>query len=154
MIGEAAGLMGVRAPDGVLIRRLTDEADMLAAARMADEVFGGPGIAETLAHDLARRIAAGDPLEMWAAEADGHIVSAGRIDPIPGTDVAGIRGGATRPEYRGRGIYRALTSARVESVMRHGVRYIHSDSTEDSRPILERSGLVKVSETTPWTWTR
>ncbi|MDN5854476.1 MAG: GNAT family N-acetyltransferase, partial [Actinomycetia bacterium] len=33
-------------------------------------------------------------------------------------------------------------------------RYINSDSTEYSRPILERSGLLKVSTTTPYTWRR
>jgi len=31
---------------------------------------------------------------------------------------------------------------------------VHSDSTEGSRPILERSGLVAVSTTTPYDWTR
>lgn len=35
-----------------------------------------------------------------------------------------------------------------------GLRLIHSDSTEFSRPILKRSGLVKVSTTTPYEWTR
>jgi hypothetical protein len=33
-----------------------------------------------------------------------------------------------------------------------GKRLIHSDSTEVSRPILERAGLVKVSTTTPILW--
>jgi hypothetical protein len=33
-----------------------------------------------------------------------------------------------------------------------GKRLIHSDSTEVSRPILERAGLVKVSTTTPYLW--
>ncbi len=32
-------------------------------------------------------------------------------------------------------------------------RYLHSDSTEFSRPILEWSGLVKVT-TTPYVWRR
>jgi hypothetical protein len=35
-----------------------------------------------------------------------------------------------------------------------GKTLIHSDSTEYSRPILERSGLVKVSTTTPYNWQR
>ncbi len=85
---------------------------------------------------------------------DGRIICSGRIDPIPGTTFAGIWGGATLPEYRGRGIYRALTAARVRSAMARGVRWIHSDSTADSRPIFERAGLVKVTETVPWVWRR
>ena len=68
------------------------------------------------------------------------------------TTIAGIWGGATRPEWRGRGIYRALTAARARSALVLGKRLIHSDSTEASRPILERAGLVKVSTTTPYLW--
>ena len=36
-------------------------------------------------------------MELWVAEADGQIVSAGRLEPVSGTDFAGIWGGATRP---------------------------------------------------------
>jgi hypothetical protein len=57
-------------------------------------------------------------MELWVAEAEGQIVSAGRLEPVPGTDFAGIWGGATREEWRGRGIYRALTAARARSAIR------------------------------------
>jgi predicted GNAT family acetyltransferase len=76
------------------------------------------------------------------------------LEPVPGTEFAGIWGGATLPEWRGRGIYRALTAARARSALRLGRTLIHSDSTEASRPILERSGMVKVSTTTPYRWER
>ena len=36
------------------------------------------------------------------------------------------------------------------SALRAGKTFIHSDSTEYSRPVLERSGLVKVGTTTPY----
>ena len=88
------------------------------------------------------------------AEHDGRIVSAGRLEPVADTEFAGIWGGSTLPEYRGRGIYRALTAARARSAMGHGKRFINSDSTEFSRPILERSGFLKVSTTTPYEWRR
>jgi predicted GNAT family acetyltransferase len=93
-------------------------------------------------------------MELWVAEADGQIVSAGRLEPEPGTEFAGIWGGSTRPEWRGRGIYRALTAERARSALRLGKRYVQSDSTDFSRPILERSGLVRVSTTTPYVWRR
>ena len=93
-------------------------------------------------------------VELWLAEAGGQVVSAGRIDVVPGTDFAGIWGGATLAEWRGRGIYRALTAARARSALALGVRYINSDSTDMSRPILERSGLLPVTTTTPYVWTR
>lgn len=82
------------------------------------------------------------------------MVSAGRLEPVPGTDFAGMWGGATLPEWRGRGIYRALTARRAQSAHARGKTLINSDSTEFSRPILERSGLIKVSTTTPYRWVR
>ena len=107
-----------------------------------------------MAEQILHRLRTRDDMEMWVAEHDGQIVSAGRLEPVDGTEFAGIWGGATRPEYRGRGIYRALTSARARSAIGHGKRYINSDSTEFSRPILERSGFLKVSTTTPYEWRR
>ena len=152
MIGEAA-LLAVDAPlpNGIQLRRVTSESDVRALSVMQEEVFGGE-FAEEMADALLRRLAFGDGMELWVAEADGEIVSAGRLEPVPATEFAGIWGGATRPEWRGRGIYRAITAARARSALALGKRLIHSDSTEDSRPILERAGLVKVSTTTPYQW--
>jgi GNAT superfamily N-acetyltransferase len=152
MIGEAALLaVTVPLPKGIHLRRVTSEPDVRALSAMQEEVFGG-GFAEEMADALLRRLGFGDGMELWVAEAHGEIVGAGRLEPVPATEFAGIWGGATRPEWRGRGIYRALTAARARSALALGKRLIHSDSTEHSRPILERAGLVKVSTTTPYVW--
>ena len=152
MIGEASLLaVDVALPAGVELRRITTEADIRAMAEMQDEVFGEP-IADEVAESMLRRLKTGT--ELWIAEAEGQIVCAGRLEPVGGTEFAGIWGGATRPEWRRLGIYRALTAARARSALRLGKKLINSDSTEDSRPILERAGLVKVSTTTPYLWRR
>jgi len=135
------------------MRQVVDEQDVRAMSAMQDEVFGGP-VSDDMADALLHRLSLDDGMELWVAEADGLIVSAGRLEPVEGTAFAGIWGGATRPEWRGRGIYRALTARRAQSALRLGKTLIHSDSTEFSRPILERSGLVKVSTTTPYRWRR
>lgn len=154
MIGAARDLAAaVPLPAGVILRRIDREADVRAMTRMQAEVFGDP-ITDVASEALLRRLSAADGMELWVAEASGQIISAGRLDPVPGTDFAGIWGGATRQRWRGRGIYRALTAARARSALRLGKTLIHSDSTEYSRPILERSGLVKVSTTTPYSWHR
>jgi GNAT superfamily N-acetyltransferase len=154
MVGDARALaVDVALPDGVTLRRVTEEPDIRAMLAMQDEVFGSSH-GEEMLDELLRRLDRGEEIELWVAEANGTIISAGRIDPVPGTDFAGIWGGATRPEWRGRGIYRALTAERARSALRMGKKYINSDSTEFSRPILERSGLVKVSTTTPYNWAR
>lgn len=133
MIGLAKVLgMDVPLPAGVTLRRISGESDVRAMSAMQDEVFGAPP----------------------SDEAEGRIVSAGRLEPVPGTIFAGVWGGATRPEWRGRGIYRALTARRARAALDMGKTLIHSDSTEFSRPILERSGLLTVSTTTPYQWRR
>lgn len=149
MVGEARLLaVDVPLPDGVGLRTITSEEDVRAASTMQDGVFGS-SVLEARVDSLLRGLAAGES-EMWVAEATGEIVSAGRIDMVPDTEFAGIWGGATLEKWRGRGIYRALTAARARTAIARGKRYIHSDSTEFSRPILERSGLVKVGTTTPY----
>jgi GNAT superfamily N-acetyltransferase len=156
MIGEASLLaVDVELPEGVTVRRVTDEDEVRAMTAMQGEVFGDePAELRAMVDQILHRLRTRDDMEMWVAEHDGRIVSAGRLEPVDGTEFAGIWGGATLPDYRGKGIYRALTAARARSAIRHGKRYINSDSTEFSRPILERSGFVKVSTTTPYEWRR
>lgn len=154
MIGDAQALaVECAIPDGVTLRWVTDEHDVRAMASMQKEAFGDH-VDDAMADALLRRQSFDKEMELWVAEFEGRIISAGRLEPVPGTNFAGIWGGATIEEWRGRGIYRALTAARARSAMRVGKALIQSDSTEFSRPILERSGLVKVSTTTPYQWRR
>jgi hypothetical protein len=154
MLGDARALaVNVPLPAGVTLRRVTEESDVRAMSAMQDEVFGDP-VSTEMANALLRRLSVGDGIELWVGEVEGRVVTAGRLEPVPGTDFAGIWGGATREGWRGRGIYRALTAARARSALGMGKTLIHSDSTEYSRPILERSGLLTVSSTTPYHWRR
>lgn len=154
MIGDAHALaLDLPLPDGVTLRCVTDDPDVRAMSAMQDEVFGDP-VSDEMAEALLRRLSLDDGMELWVAEAAGEIVTAGRLEPVAETEFAGIWGGATRADWRGRGIYRALTAARARSAIARGKTLIHSDSTDYSRPILERSGLIAVSTTTPYRWAR
>jgi GNAT superfamily N-acetyltransferase len=158
MVGEAEKLaVYVDLPDGLTVRRVDDlpepdrETVIRQATQMQHDVFGsGPSGDQVL--DRLERMAGAETF--WVAEADGRVVSAGRLNRVEGTEFAGLWGGATVPEWRGKGIYRALTAARARFAMGEGVRYIHSDCSAMSRPILERSGLVAVTTTTPYLWKR
>lgn len=157
LIGEASGLaVGVPLPDGFALRRAASEADVRAAHALAAEVFGDDPVdaASHLADALRRHADPASGSELWLVEHAGRVVCTGRLEPVAGTEFAGLWGGACAPGYRGRGLYRALTSARARSALARGLRFVHSDSTEFSRPILERSGLVKVTTTTPYLWRR
>lgn len=157
MIGEATALaVPADTPAEVSLRRLdpdaatfTDDAHRMAAMQSA--AFGGGPTADDL---IARLRQPGGVAEAWVAEAGGDVICAGRLEIVPGTEFAGLWGGATLEHWRGHGIYRALVAARASSAIDRGVRYLQSDCTAMSRPILERSGLVPVTTTTPFVWHR
>lgn len=160
MVGEARCLaVDVDLPDAVTIRRVDQAEDRVevvtAACAVAARVFGdgpsGPEMLERLDRMAGRE-------QLWVAEAaiDGRraVICSGRLQCVEDTEFAGVWGGSTLPEWRGRGVYRGLTAARARAALAEGVRYIHSDCTAMSRPILERSGLVAVTTTTPYRWRR
>ena len=86
------------------------------------------------------------------AYVDGEPVSGGRVDLEPGVEFAGLYGGATLPEFRRRGLYRATVGRRAELARQHGYRYLYVDALPTSRPILERLGFVAITTTTPYTF--
>ena len=81
---------------------------------------------------------------------DGVPASAARIDFVEGSPFAGLYGGATLPGYRGRGLYRATVAKRAELARERGYRYLQVDALPTSRPILERTGFVQLTTTTPY----
>lgn len=150
MIGRLDGLTDdVPLAPGSRVRRVRDAEDVRAVSAMTDRAFGQE-VDRARAEALVAAVAAGGSTQLWVAEVDGEPVSAGRLVTVTGTAFVGLWGGATLPAFRGRGLYRALTAARARAALAQGFLYAHSDSTPFSRPILERSGLMQVSTTTPW----
>lgn len=135
--------------DGVVVREAENEADVRALAATATEVFGRK-------HDwlVDRLMEKKDDPNMVAviAEADGKVVSSSRLEIVPGREFGGLWGGGTLAEWRGKGIYRALVAHRARVAIERGVKYLQVDASEDSRPILERLGFVKVTTTTGYVW--
>lgn len=158
MIGQARALaVDVPVPAGVTIRRAGDRHDLAddvaRVGAMQGHVFGREAGVDTAR--VVEHLSGDSPAyQMWLAEADGQVVGAGTLDVVQGTEFAGLWGGAVLPGWRGRGIYRALVGARARAAVERGARYLHSDCTSMSRPILERSGLVAVTTTTPYEWRR
>ena len=110
MIGEARRLaVDVALPGEVGLRVVTSEPDVRAMCAMQAEVFGDPDAEET-ANAVLRRLATGDGMQLWVAEADGQIVSAGRSSRSPGPSSpesgagprgrSGGAGGSTGPSPR------------------------------------------------------
>jgi GNAT superfamily N-acetyltransferase len=134
VVAEAASIPPP--PENVELRVVNEEFVDLAA-----RVFGDR-------FDLPERAVA------VVAFVDGGPVSGGRIDLEEDTEFAGLFGGVTLPEYRGRGLYRATVAKRAELARDGGYRWLYSDALPTSRPILERLGFVAITTTTPFTLPR
>jgi len=138
-------------PDGVVIRRVTTDAGMRRIAAMESAVWEQDWT--WLGEDLIGRVAAApSEIAVFAAEAGGEVVSAAWLVFRAGTDFAGLWGGSTLREWRGRGIYRALVATRARLAEARGLRYLHVDASDDSAPILRRLGFRAVTSTTPYVW--
>lgn len=137
-------------PAGVVIREVRDRRDLAGIQQLEEAVWDED---HSWLDDLAaERDADPDGLRVFLAQAGDLVVSAGWIRFPSGTEFATLWGGATRPAWRGRGIYRALVAQRAKLAAERGRRYIEVDASDDSRPILERLGFIAVTTTTPWVW--
>lgn len=157
MIGRADHLADRPLPTDVEIRLATDRADLDAIAAMETEVWGDDW--SWLADDLEARLESGGAaVTIFVAEAraddgaDARVVSAGWLVLRDGATIGSLWGGSTLPQWRGRGIYRALVGERARVAREVGIRYLQVDASGASRPILERLGFVAITTTTPYVW--
>ncbi len=153
ILGNVTPLTGppIEVP-GVVIRQ-GDVGDLAAVAAMEEEVWGQPWA--WFVPEMTALLTAADPTNLVLAQTpSGRVVSAGWLVPMRGTSVAGLWGGSTLREYRGRGIYRALVRARANEAARRGYTLLQVDASDQSRRILECLGLPVIGTTTPYRWTR
>lgn len=157
MVGEATevieALRTAALPDGVTASRVTDPAGLELMGKVQKLVFDDDksDLREAISAQLAE---APDMVEVVLAMAGDEPVCAARIEFLSGTEFAGLWGGGTLPQWRRRGIYRALVRYRAEIAVSRGYRYLTVDASPDSRPILERVGFTCLAITTPYMWRR
>ena len=134
LTGELSG-----SRSGIEVQRVTGLDQFATVRSIFSEVFGA-----TPELSLAEEMAAAPEGEVcYLALFDGEPVAVGKAIFTPRG--AALMGGATRPEARGRGAYRALVWARYEEARRRGVPLVTQEG-KMSRPILERFGFRSVVE--------
>lgn len=135
---------------GVRLREVSDRADLDRIALMEEQVWAD-GSRDWLAEALDKEQRANPGTMLFVvAEAEDRVVSAGWTRYLPGTEFATLWGGSTLVEYRRMGIYKAIVEHRARHAAAHGYKYLQVDASPDSRPILERLGLVQVATTVPY----
>jgi GNAT superfamily N-acetyltransferase len=152
MIAEVADLtLDADPPEGIRILPVTDRAGVDLVADVHEKAFGTDS--SRLRHQLLARLT-DDPDSVVAvvALAGDTPVSAARMEMAPGNRFAGLWGGGTLEEWRGRGIYRALVAHRARAAVDRGYRYLQVDALSTSRPVLERLGFRALTTTTPYVY--
>jgi GNAT superfamily N-acetyltransferase len=153
MIGPTDAVGGPLTLDRELVvREVVERADLDRIAELEAAVWG-EGDGNWLADALeAERGVDPQGLTIVVVEAGSEVICAGWVRFEGGSEFATLWGGATLPAWRGRGIYRATVAYRAALATERGFRLIEVDASADSRPILERLGLVAVTTTTPYVW--
>lgn len=150
MVAEIADLdLDAAPPDGVEVVTVTTAEEVQALVRLHNEVFGGDH--EALGHEVAAALGATEPAVVAVlARAGDTTVSAGRVEFHAETEFASIWGGGTVPDWRRRGVFRALVAKRAALASDRGFRFLQVDAMPTSRPILARLGFVELATTTPY----
>jgi len=130
---------------GIEVRRVETFEDFVAGREIH---WATAGFTEQQAEEaratLQERWEAARDGAAYLAYVDGEAVAAGDVLFLP---FAGFLSGAsTLPEYRGRGIYRALVRVRWDEAVRRGTPALIIGAGAMSRPILERLGFRAVAE--------
>jgi GNAT superfamily N-acetyltransferase len=147
---SAAGLV----VEGITLRHVrTDDldADLAGIVALNQKVWGEDltWLMDELRQGLTH---SPDDLRIHVAEVGDEIVCAAWVRFHLGTEFASLWGGSTLPQWRRKGIYRALVGRRAVQARDRGFRYLQVDASDDSKPTLQRMGLRRLTTTTPFRW--
>ncbi len=152
MVAEVSSLpTDVSLPDGITLLPVSNGAGVALLIEVHEKVFGTDH--SQLRRSLLTQLRdAPEMTAMVVAMAGDQPVCSARIEFFPGREFASLWGGGTMPNWRGRGIYRALVAYRAQLAAARGYRYLQVDASADSQPILTRLGFVSLGRTTPYLW--
>lgn len=147
---EVAGMVLTRSIEArassVEVRRVTSLADFCAHARIYHLCFdrGAPPPTDAdLAVDFERRRGREPHLARYLALSSGAPIAA--ADAVLSEHAVVLCGGATLPDARGKGAYRALVEARFREAEARGTPVLVVQAGSMSRPILSRMGFEEVT---------
>lgn len=127
-------------PPHVDVRRLTDIAELPYLTSVLSQVYGIDfGYLERLLGDDLRQRPYFSSIYM--AYAEGDLAGVGWIQFPVRSQFASLWGGTVLPEYRGRGIYRALLAVRLQEAIRRGYGLLTIEAPRSCRGLSEKFGF-------------
>ena len=153
VIAEAGAIAEHLVPTEVDLLCLNDPKQVPDAVAVQDAVWGNSQ------HDILTRWLTAmvgkraDESIVLVAYADGRPIASAWASLWADRSFAPLFGGSVFPEWRGRGIYRAMVSARATAASSRGIRWCLVDAGADSAPILKRLGFQVLTSRTGLRWT-
>ncbi|WP_124728242.1 GNAT family N-acetyltransferase [Staphylospora marina] len=123
------------------VREITDEQGIRDIVALEDAVWGEShaGLGERLWRDKREHP---DSLYLYGVFEEDRLVSAAWMYLEQNSSFASLWGGATLPEFRGKGGYSDLLAIRARKAYEKGHPFLMVDASPMSRPILEKHGFV------------
>lgn len=129
----------LRAPVRADIRRLVHRQQLDDVTAVEQWVLGGNF--DWLKQRLGNHLEIPGYVSVYVAYVEGQPACAGWVYFYPNNPFAGLFGGATRNEFRKRGLYSALLAVRVQEAMARGYPFITTGASPMSHPILVQNGF-------------
>jgi GNAT superfamily N-acetyltransferase len=149
---SGAPALGATPPPEVAIRRIRSPDDAEGVLAVQEAVWG-PSATPWLRRWFAAGL--GTPtLGLFVAEARGTAIGAAWTTLVAGRTFAGLYGGTVLPEWRRRGIYRALVAARASAARESGIPHLVCGANAHSAPRLERLGFEPIATAVDMTFRR
>jgi GNAT superfamily N-acetyltransferase len=136
-------------PPGIEIRKIDDSGldDFVRTASSAYEKD-----CSWMRPKLEGRLA-GDVLSCYVAYVAAEPIAVAQLKLPPGRSFGGAYTAGVVPQYRRRGIYRALVAIRALEARKRGYRYLFAEAFPTSRPILQAMGFAPLTTVQGWVLT-
>ncbi len=137
--------------DTSMIRRVTTPEEIDAVIAMENEVWKMDlsRVGRSLKRDLEKTP---ERVSILAIFKGTQVVSAAWSFYLVPEVFVGLYGGSTGAEYRHRGYYHGLLTARAREALERGYRYLYVDAGPESQPILSSLGFQCLGVATCYDW--
>ncbi|WP_394244681.1 GNAT family N-acetyltransferase [Vibrio astriarenae] len=136
--------------DDLLITEVTDSKGIRDAIRVQEQVWGGDF--EWQYHYLLNlKQYSPESVSIYVVYVDNLPVTSAWLTFNGSSPFAGIWGGSTVKEHRGKGFYSLLLNKRIAEAKSRGAKYLIIDASDMSKPIVAKRGFEVVAITTGYT---